>query len=99
MLKMGTEMLDRIPMSERENQGVTFSISEEDLPKVKKLIREFVQNLPEKTKSKKPNQVMQFNVGWTISSDVNNSSPPSSLMSIGNPPTSLVNRKFKFDKK
>jgi FtsP/CotA-like multicopper oxidase with cupredoxin domain len=44
-------------------------------------------------------QVMQFNVGSTVSSDVNNGSPPSSLVSIGNPPTSLVNRKFKFDKK
>lgn len=43
-------------------------------------------------------QVMQFNVGSTVSSDVNNSSPPSSLVSIGAPPTSLVNRKFKFDK-
>lgn len=43
--------------------------------------------------------VMQFNVGSTVSSDANNSSPPSSLVPIDTPPTSLVNRNFKFDKK
>lgn len=43
--------------------------------------------------------VMQFNVGSTVSSDANNSSPPSSLVPIDTPPTSLVNRVFKFDKK
>ncbi|EHK42633.1 hypothetical protein TRIATDRAFT_182360, partial [Trichoderma atroviride IMI 206040] len=42
--------------------------------------------------------VMQFNVGSTVSSNVNNSPPPSSLVPIDTLPTSLVNRKFKFDK-
>ncbi|KAK1252254.1 hypothetical protein MKX08_003441 [Trichoderma sp. CBMAI-0020] len=41
--------------------------------------------------------VMQFTVGSTVSSDANNNSPPSSLVPIDTPPTSLVNRKFKND--
>lgn len=46
------------------------------------------------------NVVMQFNVASTVSSDTNNGSPPSSLISIDTPPTSgLVNRQFHFDKK
>ncbi|KAL7907432.1 Cupredoxin [Trichoderma velutinum] len=45
------------------------------------------------------NLVMQFNVGSTVSSTVNNNSPPSSLISIDSPPTgTLVHRTFKFDK-
>ncbi|KAL7781815.1 Cupredoxin [Trichoderma afarasin] len=45
------------------------------------------------------NLVMQFNVGSTVSSNANNNSPPSSLISIASPPTgNLVHRTFKFDK-
>ncbi|PNP51031.1 hypothetical protein THARTR1_08259 [Trichoderma harzianum] len=45
------------------------------------------------------NLVMQFNVGSTVSSNANNNSPPSSLISIDPPPTgTLVHRTFKFDK-
>ncbi|GFP52849.1 bilirubin oxidase [Trichoderma asperellum] len=44
--------------------------------------------------------VMQFNVVSTVSSDINNGPPPSSLVSIDAPPTgNLINRQFKFDKK
>ncbi|KAL9487975.1 hypothetical protein ACSS6W_000252 [Trichoderma asperelloides] len=44
--------------------------------------------------------VMQFNVGSTVSSDINNGPPPSSLVSIDAPPTgNLISRQFKFDKK
>lgn len=43
--------------------------------------------------------VMQFNVGSTVSSDTNNDSPPSSLVSIDSPSADApIHRKFNFDK-
>lgn len=61
-LEHAKKQLTQTPASEREYQSLTLLIDRDELPKIKRKIRDFVQALEAEIASKKVNQLYQFQV-------------------------------------